>query len=197
MEGNLSERAQALIDAHNATKPQLKFAAASAVNPLVAKVAEAARVYSHEAMVELMIAHPEYTQAQFSSHFGHPPGWFSQVLASESFQLVLDVRRHEVNNPSLTATMEERFRGLALRSIGVLHEKLNVSNVNDLTVLKAMEVSVKALGMGQRAPEAVKPEAPGNTSQSVEEKLLALRKARLGDVVDVTDVSEASEVIDG
>lgn len=151
--------------------------------------------YSHAAMVQLMIDHPEYTHGQLAQAFGRPPSWMSTVLASEQFQSVLDTRRHEVADPSLTATMEERFRALALRATTVLQEKLNSPGVNDLVVLKAAEIGVKALGLGQRPVDPPALPAPVNSSQSAAEKILAAmdaldarRQAAKDEAIDVTAV---------
>jgi hypothetical protein len=50
--------------------------------------------------------------------------------------------------------------------------------VNDLVVLKAAELGIKALGMGQKAPEQPALPAPQNSSQTVADKLLAAMEAR-------------------
>jgi hypothetical protein len=134
--------------------------------------------YTPERMVQLMIDHPHYTHADLAKAFGRLPSWTSAVLASDAFQQALDGRRHEVADPSLSATMEERFKGLAIRAATVLQEKLNGQGVSDLVVLKAAELGIKALGLGAKAPEA--PQAPRleNSSQSIAEKLLQAMDAR-------------------
>lgn len=133
-------------------------------------------VYSPQAMVELMIAHPDWGHKELAEAFGRPPSWTSVVLASDAFQAVLDTRRHEVADPSLSATLEERFRGLAIRAATVLQEKLNSPGVSDLVVLKAAELGVKAvMSKPVEAPQAPRLE---NSSQSVAEKLLAAMDAR-------------------
>ena len=187
----MQEIAQSLIDAERAVAIPTERGNITAY---------AAQRYSHEAMVQLMVDHPEYSHAQLAHAFGRPPSWISTVLASESFQAVLDTRRHEVADPSLTATMEERFRALALRATTVLQEKLNSPGVNDLVVLKAAEIGVKALGLGQRPAEPAALPAPVNSSQTAAEKILAAmdaldarREAAKAEAVDV----EAREVTDG
>lgn len=107
-----------------------------------------ANPYSSAVMIELMVANPGWTHTQFASHFGHTPSWFASVLASDEFQLALDPRRHEINNPSITATFEERFRALTIRSLEVLSVKMDAKKVEDSTVLKAAELGIKALGIG-------------------------------------------------
>lgn len=132
----------------------------------------AGRIYSPESMVQLIIDHPTWSHAELASYFGRLPSWTSAVLASDAFQQALDGRRHEVADPSLSATMEERFRALAIQSTVVLQKKLDSPGVNDLVVLKAVELGVKALGLGQKQPETPQLPAPQNSSQSVAEKLL-------------------------
>jgi hypothetical protein len=135
-------------------------------------------VYSPELMVDLMVAHPDWSHARFAAYFGRQPSWISAVLASTAFQAVLDTRRHEVADPSLSATMQERMAGLAIRATHVLQEKLNTAGVNDLVVLKAAEIGIKALGLGAKQPEAPALPKPENSSQSVADKLLAAMDAR-------------------
>lgn len=134
--------------------------------------------YTPETMLELMILHPDWSHTQLANAFGRQPSWMSAVLASDAFQSVLDTRRHEVADPLLSATLDERFKGLAIRAATVLQEKLNSSAVNDLVVLKAAELGIKALGMGQKQPEQQQLPGPQNSSQSVAEKLLAAMDAR-------------------
>lgn len=117
--------------------------------PVIAAIAVP---YTHTAMIELMIAHPEYTHAQFARAFGRPPQWFSSVLASKGFQEALEPRRCEIADPGLAATLEERMRALAMQSLEVLQGKLSATNVQDATILKALEIGTKSLGMGASAP---------------------------------------------
>lgn len=151
-------------------------------------------VYSPQAMVQLMIDHPDWGHKELAEAFGRQPSWTSAVLASDAFQQALDTRRHEVADPSLSATMEERFKGLAIRAATVLQEKLNGQGVSDLVVLKAAELGIKALGMGHKPPETPQLPSPVNSSESVAEKLLAAMDAR--DRSRTIDV-ETVEVVDG
>ena len=145
--------------------------------------------YSPLSMVQLMVQHPEYTHAQLAAQFNRPASWISQVLASEAFQSAVEPYRHQLD-PSFGATMDERFRSLAIRATTVLQSKLESSGVNDLVVLKAAEIGVKALGLGQKKPEeAAAP--PQNSSQSVAEKIMAAmderdRKRNREEAIDVT-----------
>lgn len=146
--------------------------------------------YSHEAMVELMVAHPDWTHAEFAAAFGRKPSWFASVLASEGFQQALDPHRHRIADPSLTATLDERMRALALQSLSVLQTKLEGKEVLDLTVLKAVEIGTKALGMGQAQALPAPTAAPVGVDSLAERLVSALERQRrnipAADVVDVT-----------
>lgn len=102
--------------------------------------------YTHEAMIQLMIEHPDYSHSQLAGHFGRNPSFVSSVLASDAFQLALEPHRHKVADPALAASLEERFRSLAIRATTVLHDRLNNANADPALVLKAAEISIKALG---------------------------------------------------
>jgi hypothetical protein len=157
--------------------------------PVAAPVTPAALVvYSPEAMVQLMVDHPEYTHAQFAAAFGRKANWFAAVLANGEFQAVLEPRRSEIHDPSLTATMEERMRGLALQSLNVLQQKLDTKEVNEQTILKAMELSTKALGMGMAVPVTA-PVLVVNGAEAVADRILqAMLKAKERSEQAVIDV---------
>lgn len=132
--------------------------------------------YSHAAMVQLMVEHPTWNSKQLAAHWGKGAAWFCSILASDSFQSELDKRRGEIHNPEFTATLEERFRALALRSMDVLQDKLGSKEISDNLVLRATEIGVKALGMGQIAPPPV---VQTHNADSLAERLVAaLEKQR-------------------
>lgn len=157
---------EALLESSPLTKPSTPT-----VEPQPQPAATAlALPYSHAAMVELMVENPGWTTKKLAAHFGKGSAWFAAVLASDGFQLELDKRRGEVLNPAFTATMEERFRALALRSLDVLQDKLDSKDVSDNIVLRAAEIGVKALGMGQVAPPPV---TPSGSVESLADRLVA------------------------
>ena len=139
---------------------------------------EACSVYSLAALIELVIAQPDASYEELGAHFGKTASWFIRVLASDAFQLALDPRRAEVNNPLVTATLEERFRGLALHSLDVLHTKLDNPEVADMVVLKATEIGVKALGLGALQPVVVQATVTGDVDVLAERLTAALERQR-------------------
>lgn len=130
--------------------------------------------YSPIGMVEFLIANPGMPLRDIASSYGRTLGWLSTVVASDAFQRALDPRRVEVTDPFFTATMDERFRALALRSGHILLNKLDAPDASDHLVLKATELSIKALGMGIAPPE---PAEPAERKLTVAEKMQAAMEA--------------------
>jgi hypothetical protein len=105
--------------------------------------------YTHEAMIDVLIAEPTITQNDLAKRFEMSVSWVSIVLGSDSFQAALTKRREELTDPFLIATIEERFRGLAQQSLEVIADNLEKTRNTDLA-LKALDMSAKALGFGAR-----------------------------------------------
>ena len=106
--------------------------------------------YSHEAMIDVIIAEPTITQNELAKRFERSVPWVSIIMGSDAFQAALAKRRDDLLDPFLVATVEERFRGLAQQSLQVISEKLEKTQNTDLAI-KALEISSKALGFGARS----------------------------------------------
>jgi len=151
--------------------------------------------YTYDTIIAHLIEEPGATPEEVSAAFNRPKGWFLAILASEQFQLKLNPHRHLIFNTTITATMEERFRGLALHSLSVLHKKLDTPDVSDMLVLKAAEIGVKALGMGAvAAPAAAMP--TGDVDSLADRLVAALEKQKRNVRTTTIDV-DALEVVSG
>lgn len=126
--------------------------------------------YTHDAMIDLIIANPAISQNQLSLHFGYSPSWVSQVMSSDVFRERLMERTKELVDPTIRATVEDRFKSLVLRSLDILREKLDkqTDQIPDQLVLRSLELSSRALGYGARV------ETPVKTEVSVEVHLEAM-----------------------
>jgi transcriptional regulator with XRE-family HTH domain len=114
--------------------------------------------YSHDGMINLIIANRGITQDALAKHFGYSPSWISQVMSSEMFQARLAERAQEIEDPTLRATVEEGFQGLVRRSMELLKEKLDrpAAEVEAGLLLRTLDISSRALGYGAReAPTVV------------------------------------------
>lgn len=139
--------------------------------------------YSHDAMIDLIIQHPEYTQNQIASYFGYTPPWISNILASEAFQSKMALRREEIIDPDLKASIKERFEALVIRSLAVLQEKLNQPAVSDQVAIRCAELGAKALGVGGHAAPKP-PESSADRLERLAERLLILNGKAKGVTYD-------------
>ncbi len=105
--------------------------------------------YSHDGMIDLVIANPSISQNEIAAHFGYTPGWVSQVFNSDAFKSRLVERKEEIVDPVLRATLEEKLQALADKSIQVLLEKLHQTQ-NPNVAVRALDVVSRALGYGAK-----------------------------------------------
>lgn len=133
--------------------------------------------YTHDAMIDLIIANPIISQNQLAAHFGYTAPWVSRIIASDSFQARLAERKNEVVDPTIKATIEEGFKALVVRSMEILQEKLNkpAASIPDNLVLRSLELGSRAAGYGAREPGT--PPAPDDrTVEKLAERLVALQR---------------------
>lgn len=111
--------------------------------------------YTHAAMADVLIANPAISQNALAAKFGYTPAWISNILASDSFQSFFAERIKTVVDPVLMLTVEERFKGLVLRSQEILAEKLSkpTDSISDQLVVRTLELSSRALGYGAKDPD--------------------------------------------
>lgn len=155
--------------------------------------------YSHDAMIDIIIANPWVHQNELAAHFGYSPAWISIVMSTDMFKARLEQRKAEVVDPALRASLTEHFQAVVKRSLVVLQEKLErpSSSVPDNLALRAAEMGAKALGLGGNAPPAAQT-FPADHLVGLADRLVALQsRARNSernlDVQDVTVVSEGPQ----
>jgi hypothetical protein len=139
--------------------------------------------YSHDGMIDLILTSPGISQDQIAALTGYTAGWISNIMASDAFQSRLAARREEVIDPVVRATLEERVKGLTLRSLEVLQTKLSQPLVSDTVALKAFELGAKAMGMGGHAP----PPAPVVDLSLLAQKMMELNVGSGGRVIEQED----------
>lgn len=107
--------------------------------------------YSHQDMVDFIIANPGVKQGTIAAHYGYTEAWVSRILASDAFQELFQARRHEIADPILNASLEERFRSLTIQSVEVLMKKLDQPAVEANVAIRCAELGAKTLGLGGHA----------------------------------------------
>jgi hypothetical protein len=105
--------------------------------------------YTHEAMIDVILANPAIKQNELAKTFDRSVPWISRIIGSDAFQAALAKRREELTDPFLVATIEERMRGLAYQSLDIITEKLESAKNVDLA-LKSLDIAAKSLGFGAR-----------------------------------------------
>jgi len=105
--------------------------------------------YTHDAMIDLIIADPAISQGDIARNFGYSQAWVSRIFNSDAFQARLALRKEELVDPTILASIEEKFKTLASKSLDVVIERLHMAPTTDLA-LKGLEVAAKALGYGAR-----------------------------------------------
>lgn len=108
--------------------------------------------YSHDAMIDQIIANPGIHQNQLAAIFGYSPSWISTVIASDTFQARYAERRKELVDPGVLEAVENQFKGLVRRSLEILMEKLDkpANDIPDQLALRAFEIASRAAGYGAK-----------------------------------------------
>lgn len=176
------------------TRPRVRrptgMDAAADLQELTAAPQAIAKVrYSHVDMIDFIIANPGVTQRAIAARYGYTESWLSLVMSSDAWQSAMAARRAEMVDPTLAATIDERFRGLTLRSLDRLMQKLDAPQVSDNVVLKAVELGAKAMGVGGNAPP---PAAAADHLAQLANRLIDLQsKIRQGITVEGEVVPDA------
>lgn len=144
--------------------------------------------YSHVDMIDYIIAHPGCTQNDLAARYGYTPGWISNVMSSDAWKSAMAARRTELVDPTLAATINERFTALTERSLTRLMEKLDAPQVSDNVVLRAVELGAKAMGVGGNAPP---PAAPVDHLAQLANRLIDLQ-SRIRAVPQPLEIIDAS-----
>ena len=157
-------------------------------NPTMGAVAKIN--YSHVDMIDFIIANPGCRLKDIAARYGYTAAWSCNVQASDAWKVAMAARRAEIVDPTLVATVTERFEGIAILSLERLKEKLEKPAVSDNVVLKAVELGAKALGIGGNANPP--PPAQADHLAQLANRLIDLQsKIRQGVTIDV----KAQEVV--
>lgn len=105
--------------------------------------------YTHDAMIDEIIANPGISEIELAARFGFSKPWVNRLICSDAFQARLALRKEEIVDPSLTATVEERFRGVVVESLRIVQEKLEATDDPKLA-MKVLELNARAQGYGAR-----------------------------------------------
>lgn len=113
--------------------------------------------YTHDAMVDQILANPTISQGDLGRVFGYSAPWVSRILASDAFQARLAERSEEIVDPTVRQAVEEQFKGLIYRSLEILQNKLNKPPdlIPDNLALRTLEIASRAAGYGGKTESAI------------------------------------------
>jgi hypothetical protein len=144
--------------------------------------------YTHEGMVDQMIANPTVSVEDLALMFGVTPAWVYRIRSSDAFKEYLRARHTELVDPTITAHIDERFDLLVNRSLEVLMDKLSKPSeeVDPEIALRAATLGAKARGFGGFGAK-VAPPPPARDPQWLERSADRLRalSSSSGVIVDV------------
>jgi transcriptional regulator with XRE-family HTH domain len=104
---------------------------------------------THDAIIDVILTNPKFTQKELADHFGYSQPWISRIMCSDPFLIRLAERKSEIIDPRVQVTLNEKIEALAADSLDVIHDKLHATRNPELA-FKALDLSVKALGLGAR-----------------------------------------------
>lgn len=148
--------------------------------------------YTHDAMIDMIIARPGISQNELAARFGYTASWISQIISSDSFQSALAKRREQLVDPVIAAEVKTQFEALVLRSLDILQQKLNrpALEIPDNLALRALEIGSRAAGYGAKDPGAAPAATPVEVNIHLEQLggglvQLLQRKKREAEAIDV------------
>lgn len=110
--------------------------------------------YTHDAMIDQIIANPGVSEIELGELFGYSKQWVSRLMCSDAFQARLALRKEEIIDPKLTASVEERLRGAAMLSLEIITRNLE-TNQNFGNAMKVAELTLKAGAYGARSSQPI------------------------------------------
>lgn len=153
----------------------------------LASAAPAAANVSMEDLVQWLIDHPWASHAEIGAGFGRPASWFSTVLVTPAFVAVMEPRRQEIQNPTVTSNLEQRMQSLLVRGMDVLQTKVSAGGGDAMLALEVAKVMTKALGYGMGVRIDPRPVLEPVTLEDLADRLAGLVSQPKEGVTDVVE----------
>lgn len=105
--------------------------------------------YSHDGMIDIMLANPQITNRQLAAKFGYTETWISRVKSSDAFKARFAERKKEIVDPILEETIETKFDATINMGLDIIQERLEATRDPELAA-KVVDIAAKARGFGAR-----------------------------------------------
>ena len=107
--------------------------------------------YTHDAMIDAMLSNPSISGGELARNFGYTESWISTIRNSDAFQARYAERRKDLVDPVIIASIDERLRAVADKSLERVLDKLtSVIPPSDDFLLQSAKLATGALGYGAR-----------------------------------------------
>jgi hypothetical protein len=106
--------------------------------------------FSHEQLIDELLARPRTTQKELAAKFGYSEGWMCRLVNSDAFQARLGARKSELVDQGLARRLNARLEGVTLQALDTLSRKLDASDSAD--------IALEALGLAVGGMKKVKGE---------------------------------------
>lgn len=101
--------------------------------------------YSHEAMIDLILAEPSVTNRELAEIFSYSEAWIGHIRKSDSFQARIAERKALLIDPRIRQNLEDRLAHVATTSIQMIQEKLESPDASAAMALDALGLAVTGL----------------------------------------------------
>lgn len=136
--GSVEPRGVSKTNKGGLTFPELSFTIPRM--PSLAKVR-----YTHDAIIDMIVANPSVSQGELARHFGFTEAWMSIIVNSDAFKFRLEERKAELIDPIIKASIEERLNALAKVALDKLMDRVEGKNgvrMKDSDLIQAAKLGV-------------------------------------------------------
>ena len=106
---------------------------------------KAISVFRLEAVVDLVLQHPEYNAPEIAQAFNRSINWAYQITASSAFKQKLAERKEALIDPFISRTITDRFEALSNRALDIAAKGLGYGGNNKLSNTNIQQNFVVAL----------------------------------------------------
>jgi hypothetical protein len=101
--------------------------------------------YTHEAMIDLIIAEPTVTNKELATIFDYSEEWISHIRCADSFQSRLAERKALLVDPAIKRSIEDRLAGVTVKAIDRIQEVLDGPDASASFALDALGIAATGL----------------------------------------------------
>lgn len=106
--------------------------------------------FSHDAIIDELLARPRTEQKALAAKFGYSVGWMCRLVNSDAFQARLAERKAALTDPGIARRINARLQGLTIQAVDTLSRKLDATD--------SAELALESLGLAVGGLQKVKAE---------------------------------------